>query len=156
MSPSTAELLALDVLTLSEHTEQAGDVFNVEAHQAKLGESVKVNEICAVGRDGILAAYAMLRAESDPCWFVGAFVMHPLHRTYTVMSELITKIAILANEQDIAALRSHVYKTNILSLAFHRRLGFQVTRENAKGFEFFISLDELASNPVVSRLTNRS
>lgn len=79
-----------------------------------------------------------------------------LHRKYTVVSELFAKIATLAIERRIGELRSHVYKTNRVSIAFHRRLGFLVTRENDKGFEFFITLDELATKPAVRRATARA
>jgi ribosomal protein S18 acetylase RimI-like enzyme len=151
MSPSVDELLALDVLTLREHTERAGDAFNVDEHRAKLSKSLETNEVCSVRRNGNLVAYAMLRPEAGTCWFVGAFGTHPLHRTYTVVNELFAKIATLAVERGIGELRSHVYKTNRLSIAFHRKLGFLVTRENDKGFEFFITLDELATKPAVRR-----
>ncbi|MFM0757920.1 GNAT family N-acetyltransferase [Paraburkholderia strydomiana] len=117
---------------------------------------MEIDEVCSVRRDGKLVAYAMLRPEAGACWFVGAFGMHPLHRTYTVVSELFAEIATLATERGIRELRSHVYKTNRLSIAFHRRLGFLVTRENNKGFEFFITLDELATKPAVRRATARA
>lgn len=156
MSHSVDELLALDVLTLREHTERAGDAFDVDEHRQKLCASMEVNEVCTVRRSGKLVAYAMLRPEAGACWFVGAFGTHPLHRTYTVVSELFAKIATLAIERGIGELRSHVYKTNRLSIAFHRRLGFLVTRENDKGFEFFITLDELATKPAVRRATARA
>jgi GNAT superfamily N-acetyltransferase len=58
--------------------------------------------------------------------------VHPLHRTYAVMTELLTKIATVANERGISELKSHVYKTNRLSVAFHRKLGFQVTPEDIR------------------------
>jgi ribosomal protein S18 acetylase RimI-like enzyme len=153
MSPSIDELLALDVLVLREHTERAGDVFDVAEHREKLRKSLEINEVCSVRRDGKLVAYAMLRPEAGVCWFVGAFGTHPLHRTYTVVNELFAKIATLATERGIGELRSHVYKTNRLSIAFHRKLGFQVTRENDKGFEFFTTLGQLATKPAVQRAT---
>ncbi|WP_241991386.1 GNAT family N-acetyltransferase [Paraburkholderia sp. RAU2J] len=98
----------------------------------------------------------MLRPEAEACWFVGAFGTHPLHRTYTVINELFGEIATLATERGIGELRSHVYRTNRLSIAFHRKLGFLVTRENDKGFEFFITLDELAMRPAVRRAIARA
>ncbi len=156
MSHVVDELLALDVLTLREHTERAGDFFDVDEHREKLCKSLEINEVCTVRRDGKLVAYAMLRPEAGACWFVGAFGTHPLHRTYTVVSELFAKIATLATERGIGELRSHVYKTNRLSIAFHRKLGFLVTRENDKGLEFFTTLDELATKPAVRRVTARA
>ncbi|MGV2287888.1 GNAT family N-acetyltransferase [Trinickia sp. YCB016] len=156
MPPSVDELLALDVLTLREHTERAGDTFDVDEHREKLCKSLEINEVCDVRRDGKLVAYAMLQPEAGACWFVGAFGTHPSHRTYSVVNELFAKIATLAAERGIGELRSHVYKTNRLSIAFHRKLGFLVTRENDKGFEFFTTMDELAAKPAVRRATART
>lgn len=78
MAPSVDELLALDVLTLREHTERAGDRFDVDEHRATLFKSLEINEVCCVRRDGTLVAYAMLRPEAGACWFVGALVRIPL------------------------------------------------------------------------------
>ena len=151
MLPSIDELLALDSLTLRDHTERAGDAFDLDEHRARLQASLEVNELCSVRREGKLVAYAMLRPESAACWFVGAFSTHPLHRTPPVISELLAKLARLVSERGIAELRSHVYKTNRLSMAFHRKLGFQVTRENEKGVEFFASILELKDRPALRR-----
>ena len=74
-------------------------------------------------------AYAMLRPESGTCWFVGAFAIHPSYRIYAVLAELLAKMATLAIDRGIVELRSHVYRTTRLSVAFHRKLGFRVTRE---------------------------
>lgn len=153
MLPSIDELLELDVLTLREHTERAGDAFDVHEHRVHLRKSLEVNDVCSVRREGKLVAYAMLRPDSGACWFVGAFGTHPLHRTYAVMTELLAKMATLASERGIDELRSHVYKTNRLSIAFHRKLGFQVTRENDKAFEFFIGMRDLTAKPAVRRAT---
>jgi hypothetical protein len=46
-----------------------------------------------------------------------------------------------------------VYKTNRLSVSFHRKLGFDVVRENDKAFEFFAELDKLARRPAIRRAT---
>jgi GNAT superfamily N-acetyltransferase len=151
MLPSVDELLALDSLTLRDHTEEAGDAFDVEGHRVKLQNALKVNEVCWVRREDKLVAYAMLRPDAGACWFVGAFGTHPLHRTYTVISELLAKMATLAYDRGIGGFRSHVYKTNRLSIAFHRKLGFRVTRENDKAFEFFATVDELTSKPAARR-----
>ena len=153
MPPSIDEFLALDVLTLREHTEQAGDVFDLHAHRARLQASLATNEVCSVRREDKLVAYAMLQPESPTCWFVGAFGTHPSHRNYAVVTELLAKVAGLASERGIDALKSHVYKTNRSSIAFHRRLGFRVTRENEKAVEFFAAIHELAMQPAIRRAT---
>lgn len=151
MLPSVDELLALDALTLREHTELAGDVFDLGQHRVSLQRSLATSEVCSVRREGELVAYAMLRPESEACWFVGAFHTHPLYRTSAVLSVLIAKVAMLAREKGIAELKSHVYKTNRLSIAFHRKLGFQITRENEKAVEFFTSISTLSNQRAVQR-----
>jgi ribosomal protein S18 acetylase RimI-like enzyme len=155
MLPSIDELLALDAVTLPEHTEEAGDAFDADEHREKLRRSLEVNEVCSVRREGKLVAYAMLRSESEAFWFVGAFGTHPLYRTSAVLTELLAKMATLASERGISELRSHVYKTNRLSIAFHRKLGFQVTRENDKAVEFFAAIHDLAMHPAVRRAAAR-
>ncbi|MFM0009518.1 MULTISPECIES: hypothetical protein [Paraburkholderia] len=47
-------------------------------------------------------------------------------------------------------------ETNRLSIAFHRKPGFHVTRENDKGFEFYIAIRELTTKPAVQRATARA
>lgn len=155
MLPSVDELLALDAITLREHTEQAGDTFDVTEHRIKLQKSLEVNEVCFVRRESKLVAYAMLQPDSGTCWFVGAFGIHPRYRTYAVITELLSKIVAVANERGIGELRSHVYKTNRLSIAFHRKLGFRVTRENDKAFEFFIGTEQLVAKPAVRHVAAR-
>ena len=153
MLPSVEELLALDAITLREHTELPGDVFDVEQHRERLQKALKNSEICSAWRESQLVAYAMLRPESEVCWFVGAFCTHPQYRTPAVLSELIAKIARLASARGIVELKSHVYKTNRLSIAFHRKLGFWITQENEKAVEFFVSVSDLSGRPAVRRAT---
>ncbi|WP_186267668.1 GNAT family N-acetyltransferase [Burkholderia gladioli] len=153
LPPSVEELLAFDTLTLREHTEQAGDAFDPDAQRERLRQALAAYEIRSVRRDGELVAYAMLRPESARCWFVGAFGIHPRHRGYGVLGELLAKLAELAGARGIREFRSHVYRTNRLSIAFHRKLGFRITRENDKGFEFVVTLDELANHAAILRAT---
>jgi L-amino acid N-acyltransferase YncA len=156
MPPSLDELLALDLLTLRTHTERAGDVFQVDQQRERLQRSLNDSEVCSVRRQGELVAYAMLRPESNACWFVGAFSTHPLHRTSTVVSELLAKVVSLARKRGISELKSHVYKTNRLSIAFHRKLGFHIARENEKAIEFFASITTLSERLAVQHATWRA
>jgi GNAT superfamily N-acetyltransferase len=149
--PTIQELLDLDLLTLREHTERAGDQINPEVHAVRLRESLDLSQTCSVRRNGRLVAYAMLSQVSGSSWFVRAFNTHPEHRSAPVIKELLQQVSDLALREGIFELRSHVYKTNRLSMAFHRRLGFRITKENEKGVEFYATVNELASNPVVAR-----
>ena len=152
-TPTIEEFLALDLLNLREHTERAGDELNAERHRASIEKSLEVSAHCFVRRNGTLVAYAMLQPESSGRWFVTGFNTHPLHRTSPVLRELFSGFAALVQRFGIAELRSNVYKTNRLSMAFHRRLGFRITRENAKGVEFSASVAELAANRSIERAT---
>ncbi len=143
--PNIDEILALDLLTLREHTELAGDVFDAGTQREKLEQSLAVSEVVAVRREGALIAYAMLRPQEDGRWFVLGFNTHPDHRNGGVFRDLFALLARLAQRHSITSLRSNVYKTNRLSMAFHRRLGFRVTRENPKGVEFTADLADLTS-----------
>lgn len=144
------ELLALDLLTLREHTEQAGDVLDATTQRASLERSLPTAQVVAVRRAGTLVAYAMLRPQEDGMWFVLNFNTHPAHRDASVFRDLFAQLGDMAARLSITALRSNVYRTNRLSMAFHRRLGFRVTREGAKGVEFTASLPELmAASPAL-------
>ncbi|WP_201786983.1 GNAT family N-acetyltransferase [Acidihalobacter prosperus] len=158
--PTVEELLALDLLTLRELTELAGDRVDPEQHAANLRESLRFASLrfsrtCAVRRNDLLVAYAMLNQVSGSSWFVRGFNTHPEHRSAPVLRELLEQVSELARRESITELRSHVYKTNRLSMAFHRRLGFRVTKENAKGVEFFAMVEDLASNPAIERMSYR-
>jgi hypothetical protein len=155
--PTVEELLALDLLTLRDHTERAGDTIDPELHAAQLRHSLEISELCAVRRGGELVAYAMLNPEPDSGggWFVRAFNTHPSHRSSAVMLELLAAFAALIRRLGITALRSNVYKTNRLSMAFHRKLGFQVTRETAKGVEFVASVAQVLANASIERTARR-
>jgi len=141
--PELDELVALDLLTLREHTERAGDVLDEATQRRALARSLETAEVVTVRRADALVAYAMLRPQDGSLWFVLGFNTHPAHRDASVFRDLFAQIAALAERHAITALRSNVYRTNRLSMAFHRRLGFRVTREAEKGVEFTASLDEL-------------
>ena len=147
MNPSVDELVALDLLTLREHTERAGDAMDAAAQARAVAASLAVSRVLGVRRDGALVAYALLHPQpeaGDGAWFVRGFALHPAHRNGGVMRELLAAVAALAREEGVTVLRSHVYKTNAASLAFHRRLGFEPTRENDKAVEFTASAAALA------------
>jgi len=155
--PTLEELLALDLLTLREHTELAGDTLDPVTQAAQIQQSLQISQVCAVRRSGELVAYAMLSPDPQSAggWFVRAFNTHPQHRTSAVMLDLFQALAELVRRLHITELRSHVYKTNRLSMAFHRKLGFRITKENAKGVEFLASVKELAASPFIERTAKR-
>lgn len=141
--PDIEEILALDLLTLREHTELAGDVLDADTQRRAIAQSLAISELATVRRAGALVAYAMLQPQDAGCWFVSGFNTHPAHRSAPVFRDLFAQIAALAAQHGIRMLRSNVYKTNRLSMAFHQKLGFKLTRENAKGVEFTAELAAL-------------
>lgn len=141
--PQAQEILTLDLLTLRDHTEQAGDTLDPERLRESIERLLPLSEVAAVRREGALVAYAMLQPQQDGHWFVTGFNTHPAHRSAPVFKSLFGQLMAIAARRGIASLGSHVYKTNRPSMAFHARLGFQVTRENAKGVEFTASVEEL-------------
>jgi predicted GNAT family acetyltransferase len=150
-NPTIDEYVALDMLTLREHTERAGDELNAEKQRTAIENSLKISRVCFVRRNEALVAYAMLQPESATRWFITGFNTHPMHRTAPVLRDLLSSLSAPVSQLGIAELKSNVYKTNHLSMAFHKRLGFHITRENEKGVEFLASVAELASNPSIER-----
>ena len=155
MPHAVDDFLALDLLTLREHTVRAGDMLDSEQHRAKLEASLSVSQVCVVQRSGMLVAYAMFRPESDGAWFVTGFNTHPAFRTSPVLFELLASLIDRMRTLDVRTLRSNVYKTNLLSISFHRRLGFRITRENEKGVEFTARADEIAASSAIARAAKR-
>jgi ribosomal protein S18 acetylase RimI-like enzyme len=151
-SATLDEILELDLLTLRDHTERAGDRLDADTHREQLRRSLADGLLCAVRRDGRLAAYALLRADDARGWFVSGLGIHPERRSAPVVAALFAQLAALAARHGIDTLRSHVYKTNHLSMNFHRRLGFRITRENARGVEFVATIATLAAHPALRRL----
>ncbi|MBI3284281.1 MAG: GNAT family N-acetyltransferase [Burkholderiales bacterium] len=152
------ELLALDLLTLRQHTLAAGANFDPASQRAMLAASLAVSQLCAVRRAGALVAYAMLRPHTPhtpACWLVLAFNLHPQHRSAAVLAELLAQVGTVLTQHGAQEVRSHVYQTNALSLAFHRRLGFSVTRENEKAVEFTATVGALLAHPVLRRSVHR-
>lgn len=140
------------MLTLREHTERAGDRIDPQRHAEQVRSSLELSRVCEVRRGGELVAYAMLNQVSGSTWFVRGFNTHPAYRSAPVMLELFSGVGEVVSEEGISELRSHVYKTNRLSMAFHRRLGFQVARENERAVEFVATVEHLASIPSIGRM----
>jgi ribosomal protein S18 acetylase RimI-like enzyme len=143
------DIVALDLLTLREHTQQAGDAMDAtqQAHQVRA--ALQTHQLCAVRRADALVAYAMLRPANVDTWFVSGFCLAPEHRNATVLRELLTQVVTVLQTSGARELRSHVYKTNRASLAFHTRLGFTKGQENAKAVEFVATLESLAQHAVL-------
>lgn len=134
------DILALDTLTLSEHTIAAGAEFDIERHRSLLEGSLSRCEDITVYRGDRLAGYAMLEPLDGSSWFVNAFNTHPDYRNALVLRALLRDLIALTQRHGIRSLVSHVYKTNLPSIRFHRKLGFDVVDENERAFAFRLDL----------------
>ncbi|UDM16872.1 GNAT family N-acetyltransferase [Vogesella sp. XCS3] len=138
------DLLALDVLTLRQHTEAAGDSFDPAAHRQQLAASLADSQLLLVrGSDGSLHGYALLRRQSATHWFVGMLNVHPAHRHRRVLHALFQQLAALPGWAADSVLQSHVYRTNQASLQFHKKLGFIPEQQNDKAVALSIRYDTL-------------
>ncbi|GAB3251311.1 GNAT family N-acetyltransferase [Chitinimonas naiadis] len=139
------QLAALDVLTLSTHTQAAGDLLDHATRLAQLRASAAAGDhFLLVERDGKVVAYANYTVRTDKQWFVLMLNIHPAHRNAAVTAEIAQRSLALFVEHGVQKVVSHVYRNNPASLRFHRKLGFNVTRENDKALEFTASPSELA------------
>ncbi|WP_374354251.1 GNAT family N-acetyltransferase [Chitinimonas sp.] len=148
------QLAALDELTLSQHTEQAGDHFCRAQREIELAQQFdEQHHLVAIARAGKVVAYAMYRAKQLGEWFVLMLNVHPECRDASVMRELSFKSLQLFRQHTVERLVSHVYKTNRLSMNFHHRLGFAINQENDKAVEF---VTELAHNTRLAALAAKA
>jgi ribosomal protein S18 acetylase RimI-like enzyme len=137
------QLADLDELTLRQHTEQAGDVFTRAGREAELqGQFTDKHHLVTVQREGVVVAYAMYFAKQLGEWFVLMLNVHPDRRDAAVMRELTGQSMRLFASHSVGRIVSHVYKTNRLSMNFHRRLGFAIAHENDKAVEFATELSD--------------
>lgn len=148
MSPSgealLVELAELDLLTLTQHTEAAGDTISLAQRMVQLTASQQAGHpFVLVRREDRVVAYANYSPHESLCWFVLMLNIHPAWRTPAVLGELLRDSRALFAERGVERLVSHVYRTNAASVRFHRRLGFTVARENARGFEFHVRVADL-------------
>lgn len=138
------ELLALDTLTLRQHTEAAGDHFDPQAQRQQLAASLADSYLLqARGSDGSLHGNALLRQQSATHWFVGMLNLHPAQRHRRVLQSLFCQLAALPGWTPQSVLQSHVYRTNAASLQFHLKLGFTIARQNDKAVALSIRYDTL-------------
>ena len=145
-------MVTLDERTLRTHTEAAGKTWHREQHRSALASSLAASRFLGLAREQSLLAYVLLRplpetAGSD--WFVGMINSDPQHRDAALWRRLFAAVAGLLQTEGVQRLHSHVYKTNAGSLALHRRLGFQVVRENAQALAFCVDSAMLLAHPLL-------
>lgn len=149
LSPATLldEIVALDALTLSDHTIAATGQFDLAAHRAGLAARLAGDaELITIRRDSALVAYALygqLPGAAPGDYFVFMLNTHPAHRNAATFRQLWQASLPAFARLGVATLVSHVYRTNRLSIAMHERLGFVRRNENERGIEFVTTLSAL-------------
>lgn len=86
------EYLDLDLLTLKEISNEAGQPINEEVYLESLQQSKDANCLFEVRKNGELHAYATLRDLGEGKWFVLMFVIHPNRRNRHTFRQLFMKI----------------------------------------------------------------
>ena len=140
------EYMALDDLTLHAHTERSGAKLDLEILEKSRYTAKKSDCFFEERVDGKLAAYATIIEKEEGIWFVLMFNTHPSFRTPKVFLSLFRKILKRMSLSEGKCLQSNVYKENNLSVKFHERLGFKITKENDIGIEYTLDLTNKATN----------
>jgi ribosomal protein S18 acetylase RimI-like enzyme len=140
------EYMALDDLTLRLHTEKSGAKLDLEILEKSRYTAKKSDCFFEERVDGKLAAYATIIEKEEGIWFVLMFNTHPSFRTPKVFLSLFRKILKRMSLSEGKCLQSNVYKENNLSVKFHERLGFKITKENDIGIEYTLDLTNKATN----------
>lgn len=148
-------IVDLDMALLKDHTEAAGDPFARDSHRRALDARLHSANIIDIWRADELIAYSFIWPKQDR-WFVGGFAIRPDHRNAAIMGEMLFRLLACTKTSPQVHVESHVYKTNQLSMDFHRKLGFEIIRENEKGVAFVHRIDVLRQHPIVQRAAKRA
>ncbi len=140
------EYMELDNLTLRTHTEKSGDILDLELLEKSREDAKKTNCFFEERVSDKLAAYATIIEKQEGTWFVLMFNTHPSFRNSKILLLLFKKILKRIYQSNGKCLQSNVYKQNELSVKFHEKLGFKLTKENDKGIEFTLDLTNPATN----------
>lgn len=137
-----SEYLDLTMQTLGDLSIQAGWPITPEVYEASLRNAASKGLLFEVRRAETLLGFATLKKKGERAWFVLLLVVHPAHRSRGTLVSLFSQIVNLLEKHAAQTLVSNVLRTNAQSQRFHERLGFHVTRENALGFEYTLTITE--------------
>jgi len=151
-APTLEELLQLDSLCLRE---PSGGPLDVDAHRARLAQSIKQARFASVRRSGALVAYGYMWPRDAERWFVGDLAIHPAHRKAGVTAELFGSFMRLVRESGARELHSHVLAGNAASVKLHRRLGFTEAHREDKAIAFVSQVANLAMHVISLRARDR-
>ncbi|GAB6263503.1 GNAT family N-acetyltransferase [Photobacterium sp. R1] len=136
------EYLKLDLLTLAQLSQDAGKPIDEALYLKSLHKADQDELLFECRKQGLLQGYFTLRKLDESTWFIPMFVVHPKHRNKVVLTSLFTQLARFIKKNSVQKIVSNVFRNNTLSVNFHQRLGFVITRENELGYEFQLTINE--------------
>lgn len=136
-------ITALDLITLFDRRIGDDAPLDPETHRVAVAETLKTGQAVTVWHGDALAAYAVFIPRGEGVWFATGIALHPDLAGPGTIRQLRDKIADFLRGQDVAWVESNVFRSNLKSVALHRRLGFEVFRENEHGFAFAASAEHL-------------
>ncbi|EXB48104.1 GNAT family N-acetyltransferase [Acinetobacter sp. 1000160] len=136
------EHLELTLMTLKMLSEQAGKPIDQSAYLASLIRASAQGYLFEYRNNQQLLGYFTVEYMEQQRWFIPIFVVHPKYRTRKVFASLLSQFIQFIEAKQATTLISHTLKNNVLSIKFHKRLGFKVIRENQIAFEFQLDINE--------------
>ena len=136
------EYLELTLMTLNTLSEQAGKPINRSAYLASLMQASTQGYLFEYRNHQQLLGYFTVEHMQQQRWFIPILVVHPKHRTRKVFASLLVQFIQFIEAKQATTIISHAFKSNTLSIKFHKRLGFKVIRENQIAFEFQLDITE--------------
>ena len=144
--------MQLDELTLDGISKAAGQPLDKKLYLESLIKASDEGNLFEVRKQNRLIAYSTLGELENGNWFVLMFVMHPEHRKRWVFHSIFLQLIEYLYANSAKFLVSNVLKNNKASIKFHKKLGFELVRENELGLEFILTLDYVMTNMYIRRL----
>ncbi|MCH7314083.1 GNAT family N-acetyltransferase [Acinetobacter sp. ANC 3882] len=135
------EYLELTLMTLQTLSDQAAKPIDQTAYLASLMTAANQGYLFEYRNNQQLLGYFTVENMENQKWFVPILVIHPNHRTKSVFTALLEQFIQFIEARQVLTLVSHALKNNVLSVNFHKRLGFKIIRENQAAFEFQLDIN---------------
>ncbi|EPG41532.1 GNAT family N-acetyltransferase [Acinetobacter colistiniresistens] len=136
------EYLELTLMTLKNLSEHAGKPIDHASYLASLISASNQGYVFEYRKNQQLLGYFTVEHMEQQRWFIPILVVHPKHRTRKVFASLLSQFIQFIEAKQATTIISHAFKSNTLSIKFHKQLGFKVIRENQIAFEFQLDINE--------------
>ncbi len=135
------QIIAIDLLTLKDL--RTGAPLDPDRHRIALAAGLSDTTYLTVKRDGDVSAYASLREQADGAWFILGLGIHPDHHNAGTTRKLLKELTGFLVRNNVKTVHSNVRHDNTRSMRLHKRLGFDVLRENEIGVAFSAPTDRI-------------